>query len=65
MRIRIDRGRCAGLGMCESFAPELFQVQGDGTLLVTDETPDPSLRDAVQGAVDNCPVEAISLLEEE
>src|SRR4030088_2666238 len=32
MRIVVDRDRCTGLGMCEAEAPDLFEVQDDGTL---------------------------------
>ena len=30
MKIIVDRARCAGLGICESFAAEVFEVKGDG-----------------------------------
>ncbi len=61
MRIVVDYDKCASTGMCMSFAPEVFQLQGDGTLLLLDETPPDSLREAVQGAVDGCPTEAITI----
>jgi ferredoxin len=38
MRIVVDHDRCTGLGMCEAEAPELFEVQDDGSLSVLDET---------------------------
>jgi len=31
VRIVVDRDRCTGLGMCEAEAPDLFEVQDDGT----------------------------------
>jgi ferredoxin len=49
--------------MCESFAPEVFEVQPDGSLvLLTDEPPE-GMSKAVRAAAESCPVEAISLEE--
>jgi ferredoxin len=64
MRIVVDRSRCTGLGMCEAEAPDLFEVQDDGTLLVLDESPGAAHRDAVQAAVEACPTEALSVVED-
>lgn len=61
MKIIVDRARCAGLGICESFAAEVFEVHGDGELVLrTDTVPDEHLGD-VQHAVENCPNEALRL----
>jgi ferredoxin len=49
--------------MCESFAPEVFEVQADGSLvLLTDEPPEGMSR-AVRAAAESCPVEAITVEE--
>ena len=47
--------------MCTSFAPEVFELADDGTLLLLVESPSEELMDAVEGAVDSCPVEALSI----
>lgn len=39
MRIEADRGKCAGLGMCEAMAPDFFEVGEDGTVVVLAERP--------------------------
>jgi ferredoxin len=63
MKVTIDHVRCAGTGMCESFAPEVFEVQADGSLvLLTDEPPEGMSR-AVRAAAESCPVEAITVEE--
>lgn len=64
MRIVVDRSRCTGLGMCEAEAPDLFEVQEDGTLLVLDEHPGSAHREALEAAVDSCPTEALSIVED-
>jgi NADPH-dependent 2,4-dienoyl-CoA reductase/sulfur reductase-like enzyme len=37
MTICVDRGRCTGLGICESFAPDVFEVDDDGNLVLSTE----------------------------
>lgn len=61
MKILVDRGKCTGLGICESYAPELFEVNDDGELeLATDEIA-PDMVESVQTAVAGCPTEALRL----
>ena len=60
MKIIVDRAKCAGLGVCESFAPELFEVSARKVVLRTDIVPDGLLED-VQYAVESCPADALRL----
>ena len=62
MRIRVDRDRCEGLGMCEAMAHEFFEVDDEEVMHVLDETPDESHRPQVHAAVQSCPVLALSLV---
>lgn len=64
MRVCIDTDKCAGLGMCESWAPDLFAVADDGKVHLLLDAIDDERRAAVQGAVDNCPTEALSIVED-
>lgn len=64
MRIAVDYVKCTGLGMCEAEAPDLFEVQDDGSLKVLNETPPEDLRSALEAAVDSCPTEALSIVED-
>ncbi|WP_410619889.1 ferredoxin [Amycolatopsis sp. cmx-8-4] len=61
MRIEADRGKCDGIGMCESMAPGFFEVGDDGTVVVLDERPGEDHRQDVAAAVDSCPVLALKL----
>ncbi|HEY1972869.1 MAG TPA: ferredoxin [Pseudonocardia sp.] len=64
MRIVVDHDRCTGLGMCEAEAPELFEVQDDGSLSVLDDTPSSAqLVEAARAACEACPTEALSLVD--
>ena len=64
MRIVVDYSKCTGLGMCEAEAPDIFEVQDDGTLVLLDETPSEDQRAAAEAAVESCPTEALSIVED-
>jgi ferredoxin len=64
MRIVVDRDKCTGLGMCEGEAPDLFEVQDDGSLTVLDDKPSADRREAAEAAVESCPTEALSIVED-
>jgi ferredoxin len=61
MRITHDDQRCCSSGMCESFAPNVFEIDDDGALQVLNPSPDESERGAVELAVASCPTNALSL----
>lgn len=59
MKIIVDRVKCTGLGICESLAPDVFEVNDAGDLeLKTEQVPDGLLAD-VEAAVAGCPTEAL------
>ncbi|MDQ2587956.1 ferredoxin [Saccharothrix yanglingensis] len=61
MRIVLDRARCTGIGICESFAPTVFEVDDNGELVVlSTEVPEGAL-DEVTAAVEGCPALALGL----
>ena len=61
MRIEANRATCEGLGMCETMAPDFFEVGEDGTVVVLDESPGERHRQDLVAAVDACPVLALKL----
>jgi ferredoxin len=65
MRIVVDHGKCSALGICESLAPDLFEVQDDGSLVILNERPESGLCEAAREAVEGCPTEALSIIEED
>jgi len=62
MRIRHDDARCASTGICESLAPELFEIGADGALVLLDPSPGQELRAAAELAVSSCPTGALAIL---
>ncbi len=63
-KIVVDRTRCTGLGICESLAPEFFEVDEDGTLVLLEENVSDGAMRSVEEAVAGCPTEALRLLRE-
>lgn len=55
MKIAVDYTKCTGLGICESLAPNVFEVDDAGELvLLTDDVSDEDL-EGVRDAVSGCP----------
>lgn len=61
MKIIVDREKCTGLGICESLAPEVFEIDDDGGLVLKEADVSGSDLDQVQAAVDGCPTAALRL----
>jgi ferredoxin len=57
-RISIDRSLCSGYGVCESLAPDVFELGDDGIAVLRAGM---SEDEAVQEARDSCPAGAISI----
>lgn len=64
MRIRWNESICSSLGMCESVAPEFFEVGDDGALHVLDARPAACHRALIEEAVAACPTGALSIDED-
>jgi ferredoxin len=62
MRILVDRTKCTGLGICESIAPNHFEVDDNGDLVLLEENITDDERSTIEEAVDSCPTSALSLL---
>ncbi|MGW6458875.1 ferredoxin [Streptomyces sp. NPDC055078] len=61
MKITLDRGKCTGLGMCEALAPDFFEIDEDGELVLLKEDASDGDLDAVRQAIEACPTEALRL----
>ena len=60
MKVIVDMNLCQSHGECVLAAPDVFEL-GDDDVLRWKEDVDESRRDAVQEAVDVCPMMAISV----
>ncbi|WP_179519319.1 ferredoxin [Nocardioides perillae] len=61
MRIVPDYDTCEGIGMCQSMAPDFFELDDDDNLQILDEHPAEEHRTTVAAAVASCPVQALRL----
>ena len=61
MRVVVDYDKCTGLGLCESLAPEFFEVNDDGSLTLLQSVADEDQRPELEEAVRSCPTEALRI----
>ncbi|GLX02887.1 ferredoxin [Microtetraspora sp. NBRC 16547] len=61
MKIVVDWNRCTGLGICESLAPGVFEVDDAGDLVLLSETVSDDDLEGVRQAIEGCPTEALRL----
>jgi ferredoxin len=61
VKVVVDRQACESNAVCMGYAPEIFEVTYDGTLVVLDEYPSDDLRESVEEAARSCPKQAISI----
>ena len=57
-KLVVDKTACIGCGACTSLAPKVFKIGEDGKSQVVDQTAEGE--EAIQNAIDSCPVGAIS-----
>ncbi len=65
MRIAVDLDLCQGHGVCESEAPDVFELGKGDTVTLLDLSPGEDRRAGVEAAVRFCPTTALTILEEE
>ena len=64
MRVVVDFDLCESNAVCMGIAPEVFEVRDDDFLYILDERPPESMRPKLQEAVNRCPKQAISLVDD-
>jgi ferredoxin len=64
MRVSADYDLCEANGLCESFAPDTFQLDDDDNLNILDDQVTDANKAYVQQAVAACPKAALSLKED-
>lgn len=61
MKVRVDRYKCIGCGLCAGICPEVFEMDADGVAAVKVEVVPKDCEDKVGEATESCPVEAIEI----
>lgn len=59
--IGADIGKCQGYANCVVAAPDVYDIDDDGTVVILRSTVDDDERDVVEEAVRSCPAAAIWL----
>lgn len=59
MKVVVDFTKCTGLGICESLAPDFFEVNDEGDLVLLKDDISGEELQAVEEAVTGCPTEAL------
>lgn len=62
--VRIDRDLCVGFGDCVDEAPESFELDAEGVVVFRDD-PDAAGRERLIRACESCPVDALTLLDDD
>ena len=62
MKVRVDTELCTGCGLCADSCPEIFELDNDYATVKVDVVPEDQ-EDCARQAVEDCPVEAISIEE--
>jgi ferredoxin len=63
-RVEVDRERCVGSGTCEMIAPDVFEVDDDGIVVVRRPAPEGEDAEAAEEAVRACPTQALELTDQ-
>lgn len=63
MKAIVDKDVCIGCGACTGVCPEVFDIEDDGLAVAIEGDVAPELEDAVNEAVETCPVDAISTID--
>ncbi|CAM5538397.1 MULTISPECIES: ferredoxin [Streptomyces] len=64
MRVTVDKEQCVGAGQCVLNAPDVFDQDDDGVVVLLREEPDGQDREAVRTAGDLCPSASVTVHED-
>jgi ferredoxin len=65
VKVELERAKCTGIGICESFAPDIFEVNDDGDLVIHYAALAECDEADLERAVDGCPTQALRLVRNE
>ena len=64
MEVRVDSLVCEANGVCVGLVPDVFDLDDEDELHITQPSPSAELADRVRHAVRSCPKAALSLTED-
>ncbi|ODQ94256.1 ferredoxin [Mycolicibacterium holsaticum] len=60
-RVVFSADRCAGIGLCEATAPDVFEIDDDGKMHVLQTVVDITRRLELEEAATNCPTRSLRI----
>lgn len=64
MKLTVEPDRCCGSGQCVVLAPDVFDQDDDGIVVLLEDEPAQPLHDKVRESAIICPAAAIKIVEE-
>ncbi|MCM1370868.1 MAG: ferredoxin [Clostridium sp.] len=64
MKVKVSKDLCIGCGACQSLVPDVFEIEDDGLATVKVDEVEKDLEEDTQDAIENCPTQAISEIDE-
>jgi len=64
MNIEVEKDACIGAGQCALVAPDIFDQDDDGIVLVVNDKPSADLHTSVRKAATLCPAKVIKIISE-
>jgi ferredoxin len=61
MHISLEKDKCITSGQCVLLAPQVFDQDDDGIVVLLADSPGPELQDSVREAASLCPAQLIHL----
>lgn len=61
MKVEVDFAKCTGLGICESLAPDFFEVNDAGDLVLLNDNVTADDLQSIEEAIAGCPTEALRI----
>lgn len=63
MKVKIDKNKCGGCGLCVSIAPEVFEFDKDSRSKVKETADLEKNKELIKQAQESCPTQAIKVEE--
>lgn len=63
MKAKVNGKICNGTGLCEQTCPEVFEIKNGIATVIVDTVP-PQAEESCKQAANDCPTEAISIIED-
>ncbi len=63
MKLKVEKEKCIGCGICVSSCPEVYAFDDNGLAYVSTDTVEDDSRGSAVDALENCPTDAILKVE--